>query len=144
MFLYSKTLWKELKISSIAPQNNEPFDSNCWKISQQLFSFLWQNNLCTDPEQNNENLFFYFGVIDEMIWYFDYNNRVHFSIRKTTLRYVSPFQDPQTLLWLQKTCSKFGFYNELGLSKIFRRIVRKVRMVQKTWWTSMAVQVVYL
>ena len=44
----------------------EQMSENCPTI---CFYFLCRNNLCTETEQNNENMSCYFGVIDKIMWY---------------------------------------------------------------------------
>ena len=93
-----------------------PYFCRSVNLAQQLISFLWRNNLCTYSEKNNKNLFFYFGVIDEITLYSDYEEPV----------------------------SNLDFTMNYDQAKNLDLYSMELRLVLKTCWKSMTVQAVYL
>ena len=62
---------RNLKFCQLPPKTTNCLRANVRKLYNICSSFLCRKNLCSETEQNNVNLSYYFGVIVEIMWYSD-------------------------------------------------------------------------
>ena len=62
---------RNLKFCQLPQKTTKCLRENVRKLYNICSSFLCRNNLYSETEQNNVNLSYYFGVIEEIMWYSD-------------------------------------------------------------------------